>query len=96
MIRVLRSGSLLVSFSLLASAATANAECAWVQWRKDPQLLGWYPVAATREKIECDRALEEREKWSRAAFPSPSEQITRLTVDYCFPDTGDPRGPKGK
>jgi hypothetical protein len=54
-------------------------------------------VAATREKAECDRALEEREKWLRAAFPSPSpEQIMRLTVDYCFPDTIDPRGPKGK
>jgi hypothetical protein len=32
MMRVARRASLLVAFSLLASAAPAYAECAWVLW----------------------------------------------------------------
>jgi hypothetical protein len=32
MMRLARRVSLLVAFSLLASAATAHAECAWVLW----------------------------------------------------------------
>ena len=32
MMRVARTASLLVAFYLLASAATASAECAWVMW----------------------------------------------------------------
>jgi len=30
--RLTRQASLLVAFSLLTSAATAHAECAWVVW----------------------------------------------------------------
>jgi hypothetical protein len=43
MIRVLRSGSLLVSFSLLASAATANAECACGAMAEGPSTFGLVP-----------------------------------------------------
>ena len=32
MIRLARRATLLVAFSLLTSAATADAECAWVMW----------------------------------------------------------------
>jgi len=32
MTRAARGASLLVAFSLLTSAATASAECAWVLW----------------------------------------------------------------
>jgi len=32
MMRLARRASLLVAFYLLASAATADAECAWVMW----------------------------------------------------------------
>jgi hypothetical protein len=34
MIRLGRRALLLAAFSLLASAATADAECAWVLWAK--------------------------------------------------------------
>jgi len=32
---VARRATLLVAFSLLTSAATANAECAWVLWLRN-------------------------------------------------------------
>jgi|RhiMetdeSRZDD1v2_1073273.scaffolds.fasta_scaffold514588_1 hypothetical protein len=35
MMRLERRASLLVAFSLLTSAATAHAECAWVLWQQD-------------------------------------------------------------
>jgi hypothetical protein len=35
MMRLARSASLVVAFSLLISAATAHAECAWVLWTRD-------------------------------------------------------------
>ena len=38
MMRLGRSASLLVAFSLLVSAATAYAECAWVLWRETDML----------------------------------------------------------
>ena len=34
MTRLARTASLLVAFSLLTSAATAYAECAWVFWQE--------------------------------------------------------------
>jgi len=34
MMRLVRSASLIVALYLLASAATAYAECAWVAWRQ--------------------------------------------------------------
>jgi hypothetical protein len=34
MMRLERRASLLVAFSLLTSAATAHAECAWVLWQQ--------------------------------------------------------------
>ena len=34
MMRLGRRASLLIAFSLLTSAATAHAECAWVLWQK--------------------------------------------------------------
>ena len=39
MMRLARRASLLVSFYLLTSAATAYAECAWVLWSEDSRLL---------------------------------------------------------
>ena len=83
MMRLARRASLLVAFSLLASAATAHAECAWVMWFSS-EATGqrvWTPVAGYPSAAACYKALE-------------NERYASLNT--CLPDTVDPRGPKGK
>ena len=64
MTRLARKTSLLVAFSLLASAATAYAECAWVLWVSTS--AGWNfqeaettPSGAVRTQRECERVLSQ-------------------------------------
>jgi hypothetical protein len=47
---------------------------------------------AFEKKQECERAREAKlnAPWNQS---KPGEQQIRF---YCFPDTVDPRGPKGK
>jgi len=69
----LRRASLLVAFSLLTSAATAHAECAWVLWKAitTPKLPPQDPYAVTAYPTmqECETALakefarQKREGW---------------------------------
>jgi hypothetical protein len=40
MMRLGRRATLVLAFSMLTSAATAYAECAWVLWRNDPRPAG--------------------------------------------------------
>jgi len=102
MTRFARSASLLVALSLLISAATAYAECAWVLWEERPTHSNQWSLSWTRgafeTKKECDqaarvgseveaKALGEAQK--RRLTPKPSASYTGL------PDTVDPRGPKG-
>jgi hypothetical protein len=61
MMRLGRRASLLVAFSLLTSAATAYAECAWILWNKatsgwtsNPELV---PSSPTRTQRECEAVL---------------------------------------
>jgi len=63
MIRLTRRASLLVALCLLASAATASAECAWVLWKqveaKTPaptEPSGSIPHAA-ETRVQCENAL---------------------------------------
>jgi hypothetical protein len=58
MMRLARKASLLVALSLLTSAATAYAECAWVLWSEtttgwtgDPSIT---PSAVTKTQRECE------------------------------------------
>jgi len=59
--RLRRRASLLVAFFLLASAAPASAECAWVLWMTSFKISGDKPTLALTEpseayttKAECD------------------------------------------
>ncbi|PYN68016.1 MAG: hypothetical protein DMD93_12535 [Candidatus Rokuibacteriota bacterium] len=92
MMRAARTASLLLAFYLLTSAATADAECAWVLWttplKSDPPR--WEPSAAFPTLEDCSR------QYGRI-FNEFNPKHPNAMVDMrCLPDTIDPRGPKGK
>jgi hypothetical protein len=106
-----RRAAVLVAFSLLASAATAHAECSWVLWQHQgispigAPVQQWLlqPVEATSNEQECRKLLA---RIDGALGPqdvngysyvndSASGKQTRVR-NFCLPDTVDPRGPKGK
>jgi len=83
-----RTATLLLAFSLLASAATASAECAWVLWSASASAS--LPVGAWDTKSRCEEAKNERQRAVGSA-------VERTIVTFvCLPDTVDPRGGKGK
>ena len=93
MIRTARWAMLLVARSLLASTATAYAECAWVVWAY-PQpsagwtQSGWTPMGGWDTRTQCEEARQ------RVAY---SGKVLRTDVTTtCLPGNVDPRGPKGK
>jgi len=90
MTRLARRTILLVAFSLLTSAATAYAECAWVLWMNDAgeRTPNTAPVDTFPTKEECD---------ARGFRLIGLYRDTRSLMHYlCLPDTVDPRGPKAK
>jgi hypothetical protein len=63
--RLARTASLLVAFSLLTSAATAYAECAWVLWVQvtdTQQSEPWKPVDASSTERYCRQNMAQRIK----------------------------------
>src|SRR5437667_7781896 len=67
MIRLTRTATLLASLCLLASAATATAECAWVLWESDLLLRGeelsnklWSILESTATLPECKERTVKR------------------------------------
>jgi len=106
-----RRATLLVALYLLASAATAYAECAWVLWsnildtRSGAETHDVHSALPTRQ--ECDVAVRAAAAVLRTkgydvsgGFPGSYEALgtkgTRTWRYYCLPDTIDPRGPKAK
>jgi hypothetical protein len=99
----LRGALVIVAFSLLTSAATAYAECAWVLWGRTDRVIGtgadtkiqvqWVPVGASTAKTECENALRQ---WVEGLVKNRPAKATEVPAPVCLPDTVDPRGPKGK
>jgi type IV secretory pathway protease TraF len=86
--RLLRRAPLLLALSMLTSAATASAECAWVLWSASASAS--LPVGAWDTKSRCEEAKSER-------LRAVGTAVERTAVTFvCLPDTVDPRGPKGK
>jgi hypothetical protein len=95
MIRLLRP---IVALSLLTSAATAYAECAWILWAGGVKTSGeavYAPIEGYPTKAECMKgrtasSVDEVEQLKRDAGAGMKLAFT------CLPDTIDPRGVKGK
>jgi hypothetical protein len=97
--RFAQRASLLVAFSLLASAAPGYAECAWVLWQQlfEPDARGKpnldKPLPGQHEPLKAFNSLRSCES-ALAILNAAKPEASNLLV--CLPDTVDPRGPKGK
>ena len=106
----LRRALLIVTLSLLLSATTASAECAWVMWSHGltKGTDGSHEIElsrATRQEClaevrEIAATLKSRGYTVSGGGPSSSEVIGRQGDTrykyFCLPDTIDPRAPKTK
>jgi hypothetical protein len=122
MMRLGRWASLLVAFSLLTSAATASAECAWVLWtysfvrlNDTPRAFDWARLGAQTTVNACNadglavargtmKQLRNKDTITMKLEPLPGGGVVvdhrfkdgEAEIRYqCYPDTVDPRGPKG-
>jgi hypothetical protein len=97
MMRFTPYAGLLLAFSLLTSAATAYAECAWVLWQHeiiDQRDVGWTPRASFNSISGC----KARESNAGLRYNTETQKLEVVPSGYtvCLPDTVDPRGPKGR
>jgi len=89
MMRAMRRATHLVAFYLLASAATASAECAWVFWQEFTGSLtseSMVTISAWETKQACEQALAK--KVSSDSESSRKDKDNNVTVDYM---AGKPR-----
>ncbi len=88
-----RRALLIVTLSLLTSAATAHAECAWVLW-----LSSSIGATETTKPMESYKSLQEckRDQYGEKmnAIVSDGKKRGAFLYPVCLPDTVDPRGPK--
>ena len=78
-----RSALLLIVLYVLASAATAYAECAWVLWVRTQvpgQATTTSVLGAYEARAECKNAEREEIAGVRAKFPSAKMKVDRETV----------------
>ena len=85
----MRVASLLLALSLLAWAATADAEGAWMLWKHSYEVwvdtnkdshrrdVAWKKVKATRAKSDCD---DRRVREARAEYYTLTGQGVRATL----------------
>ena len=96
MMRLGRSASLLVAFSLLTSVATAYAQSAWVLWEHSYEVWVdsskvnhrrdgyWKKVTATVAKSDCDdrRVREARAEYSTLTGRGVGATLTGSKVGF--------------
>src|SRR2546428_8333550 len=79
MTRLARRASLLVAFFLLTSAATADAECAWVFWQEatGPPTYesSTWTVSAWETKQTCEQALAKKVRSDSALTPGVKGEV---------------------
>jgi hypothetical protein len=95
----IRRASVIAALFLLTSAATGSAECVWVLWSvvseaevtpgSQPWRL-WDAKGFYKTQDECGIAARS---WSSGPMKGTKNLSTAV---ICYPDTVDPRGPKGK
>lgn len=93
MIKQLRA-SVTVALSLLTSAATAHAECAWVLWHTIREKYPLRDLPLPRGELHHQAGLGGIARQSQEdlrAMPDPKYDH----IFVCLRDTVDPRGPKG-
>jgi hypothetical protein len=100
-------GLLLLALSLLTSAVTAYADCAWVLWF-NPEADVHVVESAHPSVTECDvalvdmRAVLRKDGYKVYGGSTSSDHVLlgERGVEHimyrCLPDTVDPRGVKGK